>query len=296
MQLAKTWAAKQEYLVQKNGIVKRKFQPQNFEEILTRYLKEVTPRKRSPENEKTTIKALLRAKWMRLPLRDLSPSDIALYRDQRLEVVKPSTLHRQFCIFKHACRIASEEWEWESPYELFKGIKLPSIINNPIYRISNQTVAALLGSADKSRNVYIKDIIILSLETAMRRGELTALQWKDFDQDRKLLTVAQSKSGYPRTIPLTNKAMKVLNARKREGDRIFNASSNAVRLSFEKVRKRVGVKLRFHDLRHEAISRFFEKGLTIPEVQSISGHRKVSSLFLYIHINKERLDLFFQNN
>ena len=44
LQLAKIWAAKQEYLVQKNGIVKRKYQPQNFEEILTRYLKEVTPR------------------------------------------------------------------------------------------------------------------------------------------------------------------------------------------------------------------------------------------------------------
>tara|TARA_B100001248_G_scaffold255245_1_gene234710 strand:- start:212 stop:877 length:666 start_codon:yes stop_codon:yes gene_type:complete len=129
---------------------------------------------------------------MKLKLRDLSPSDLALYRDMRLESVKPSTLHRQFCILRHACRIASEEWEWESPYELFKGIRLPQIINKPVYRTSNQTVAALLASADRSRNDYIKDIIILALETGMRRGELTALKWKDFDQDRQLLTVAQS--------------------------------------------------------------------------------------------------------
>ena len=130
----------------------------------------------------------------------------------------------------------------------------------------------------------------------MRRGELTAVEWKDYDQDRKLLTVAQSKSGHPRIIPLTNTAMKVLNDRQRVGDRIFNASSNAVRLNFERVRNRAGFKLRFHDLRHEAISILFDKGLTIAEVQSISGHKKISSLFLYIHINKERLDLYFQNN
>ena len=45
LQLAKSWAAKQEYLVQQNSIVKRNYHPQNFEEILTRYLKEVTQRK-----------------------------------------------------------------------------------------------------------------------------------------------------------------------------------------------------------------------------------------------------------
>ena len=296
LHLAKSWAAKQEYLLQQNRITKRKYQPQNFAEILIRYLKEVTPRKRSPNNEKIIIKALLRAQWMKLPLKDLSPSDVALYRDQRLEVVKPSTLHRQFCVLKHACQIASKEWEWDSPWDLFKSIRLPRIINKPIYRISDETLGTLLTSAKHSSNNYLKDIIILAIETAMRRGELLALEWKDFDQDRRLLMVAQSKSGYPRTIPLTEKALSVLNSRKREGERIFNTSPNAVRLAFERVRLRAGVKIRFHDLRHEAISRLFDMKMSIAEVQSISGHKKISSLFLYIHISKERLDLYFKNN
>lgn len=41
--------------------------------------------------------------------------------------------------------------------------------------------------------------------------------------------------------------------------------------------------MRFHDLRHEAISRFFEMGLTVPEVARLSGHKTVSQLFRYAH-------------
>ena len=47
--------------------------------------------------------------------------------------------------------------------------------------------------------------------------------------------------------------------------------------------------LHFHDLRHEAISRFFEKGLTIPEVALISGHKDVRMLFRYTHLKANDL-------
>ena len=45
--------------------------------------------------------------------------------------------------------------------------------------------------------------------------------------------------------------------------------------------------LHFHDLRHEAISRFFEKGLSVPEVALISGHRDYRMLFRYTHLRAE---------
>ena len=54
--------------------------------------------------------------------------------------------------------------------------------------------------------------------------------------------------------------------------------------------KRSGIEnLHFHDLRHEAISRFFEKGLSIPEVSMISGHRDVRQLMRYTHLNLENI-------
>jgi integrase len=67
-------------------------------------------------------------------------------------------------------------------------------------------------------------------------------------------------------------------------------TGNAFRLVWERVKKRAGiVDLRFHDLRHEAISRFFEKGLTTPEVALISGHRDTRMLLRYSHAIRERV-------
>ena len=62
-------------------------------------------------------------------------------------------------------------------------------------------------------------------------------------------------------------------------------SANAVRLAWERLKNKGNIKdLHFHDLRHEAISRFFEKGLSIPEVALISGHKDVRMLFRYTHL------------
>ena len=65
-------------------------------------------------------------------------------------------------------------------------------------------------------------------------------------------------------------------------------SANAVRLAWDRLKKKGNIKdLHFHDLRHEAISRFFEKGLSIPEVALISGHKDVRMLFRYTHLKAE---------
>ena len=65
-------------------------------------------------------------------------------------------------------------------------------------------------------------------------------------------------------------------------------SPNAIRLAWERLKIKGNIKdLHFHDLRHEAISRFFEKGLSIPEVALISGHRDVRMLFRYTHLKAE---------
>ncbi len=71
---------------------------------------------------------------------------------------------------------------------------------------------------------------------------------------------------------------------------VFPVSPNALRLTWQRMQKATGIKdLHFHDLRHEAISRFFELGLTVPEVASISGHRDMRMLFRYAHANPDRI-------
>ena len=67
-------------------------------------------------------------------------------------------------------------------------------------------------------------------------------------------------------------------------------SANGFRLAWDRLRGRAGLSnLRFHDLRHEAISRFFELGLNIPEEVVISGHKDPRILFRYTHLRAESL-------
>ena len=71
-------------------------------------------------------------------------------------------------------------------------------------------------------------------------------------------------------------------------DHIFPLSANAARLAWERLKARQSIAdLRFHDLRHEAISRFFERGLSIAEVALISGHKDPRMLFRYTHLSAE---------
>ena len=95
-----------------------------------------------------------------------------------------------------------------------------------------------------------------------------------------------TKNGHSRWVPLSKKAILVLGQVPRTSNLVFPVSEVAVRQAWERLRKRSGLMdLNFHDLRHEAISRMFDKGLNVPEVASISGHRTASQLFRYVQVS-----------
>lgn len=78
---------------------------------------------------------------------------------------------------------------------------------------------------------------------------------------------------------------------KSSGDeRVFPITGSAVRAAFDRLRLQTPTQdLRFHDLRHEAISRLFEKGLNMIEVASISGHGELKMLKRYTHLRASEL-------
>ena len=131
----------------------------------------------------------------------------------------------------------------------------------------------------------------------MRRGELLGVRWRDVDIEASTLAIPLTKNGHARCIPLTRKAVAILSGRMTEdrnpADLVFPPSANAFRLAWERCKRRVAKTypaisdLRFHDLRHEAVSRFFEMGLSVPEVALISGHRDPRMLFRYTHLKAE---------
>ena len=133
-------------------------------------------------------------------------------------------------------------------------------------------------------------MILIAIETGLRQGELVKLMWSDVDLDSRLLKVRDTKNGEDRVVPMSNKALSILQSLPRLGATVFNASHSSLQNAWKRLIKRSSlIDLHFHDLRHEAISRFFEMGLNPMEVAAISGHKSMQVLKHYTHIKPEYL-------
>jgi len=120
------------------------------------------------------------------------------------------------------------------------------------------------------------------------------LQWSDINLERQLLHIPKTKNGCPRTIPLTPAATAILLSlgRTKETSFVFPITRSALAQCWRRLCRRAELKdVRFHDLRHEAISRFFELGLSLPEVALISGHKDHRMLMHYTHLRPELIVL-----
>lgn len=290
-------------------------------DLVRRYRDTVVPIKKSAETEVITLNAFLRDPICLKRLSEVNATDFASYRDRRLNVVKPATLKRQLNPIRHMFRHAREEWDIPVRSDLLGKVRFKNADNRRKRRLREGESELIVKSATAARNPIVISVVLFALQTAMRRGEILALRWCDIDLSRHSVTIVEAKNGYSRTIPLTPKASEILkemlklrdnktdthvggsgNSANEEGDGstniagnsddspVFQISGNALRLSWVRLCNRANlVDLHFHDLRHEAISRLFELGLTVPEVASISGHRDMTMLFRYAHADQGRL-------
>ena len=288
---AETWARSVEVMVDRREIPAdgRQLESLKLGDLVKRYRDEVTPRKRRSEIETIELNAFLRHRICFIPLSELRTADFASYRDERLAHVKPATVRRQLSPIRHLFRIARDEWALPIKENPLERLRIQGADQRRNRRLLPGELQRLLSESARTRNKFVKTLILIALETGMRQGEILRLVPSHLNLTRQVLRITESKNGYQREIPLTKNAIALLHPLLREdGRRIFPITATALKLAFKRLVRRAGITdLRFHDLRHEAISLFFEKGLTLPEVAMISGHRDQRMLFRYAHGNRE---------
>ena len=282
---AEIWARQVETAMCTGRVKPFVYSPRCLGEIIERYLDEVTPTKRGREVEELVLRAMLREPFTKIPLSSLGARHFAQYKRDRLKKVSPSTFRRQYGLLLAVLRLSEQEWQWEAPTSCATSITLPAAQKTVIERISSAQEARIFEAALKLKNPFMAPLISLAITSGLRRGELLSLRFTDWDRDMNLLTIREAKSGYPRHVPVFGKGRVALRSMwPSNQELIFPISPNAVRLNWNRLRAQAELPhIRFHDLRHEAISRLFEKGLSVPEVASISGHRTPSQLFRYAH-------------
>lgn len=260
-------------------------------ELLERYSSEVLPKKRSGVIEQFFVDRFLRHSIAALPLSRLSSTHVSQYRDERLQVVSGSTVHRELGVLRHVFEVARKDWGIPLKSNPVHGITMPSVGRPRERRVSEAELTSMHRACS---HPLLWQVITMALETGMRRGEIVRMRWEDIDWEVGTLHIPVTKNGHPRTIPLTGRALEVLrelhDTERPDDTAVFPMTGNAVRLAWVRLKEKAGVvDLRFHDLRHEAVSRFFEMGLSIPEVALISGHRDPRMLFRYTHLKAENV-------
>ena len=282
---------------------------------LERYLTEVTPKKKS-KGESWYVQA-----WMARPIAfmfmaSIRGKDLASeIRAMESEGKGANHIRLHLAVISHLFKVARREWGMESlenPADLVSNPKLPNGRNR---RLVDDEEKRLLAACADARNPWLRPVVIFAIETAMRSGELvetwgadpsgaldadgkrlrikisTGLLWGNVDLKKRTAHLPQTKNGEARTVPLSSRAVGILEALPSDPDeRVFGTTYEGTHQAFVRACKRASIEdLRFHDLRHEATSRLFEKGFNPMEVSAITGHKTLQMLKRYTHLRAEDL-------
>ncbi|HFD80997.1 MAG TPA: site-specific integrase [Gammaproteobacteria bacterium] len=219
-------------------------------------------------------------------------------------LVQDPTIHRDLDELGMAIRWAREHRGLEIAINPLPSAKKKLVVKNErSRRPSEEDLAAIYAYSDEN-SPELRVIVEVAIETAMRRSELANLRIHDINWEAGEIRVTRQKSDTTsggrklgREVPMTRRAEEVLRAYvgDRKRGRVFSLRPDSITQAFSRACIAGKIEdLTFHDLRHHAISKFFEEtSMSVTEVLLISGHASVRSLERYTDIRiqsvKEKL-------
>jgi len=273
---------------------------------LDRYLKEITPSKRLSTQHSEKVRAgLVQKRLGRYSLASLSPEIIAAFRDdRRAEGKSDSTVRLELALLGHLYTVAIKEWGLGLAYNPVASIRRPPPAAGRKRRLSRSEARRMLKACDAHSNPMLGWVVRIALYSCMRQGEILSLTREQVDLNRRIVRLSETKNGSERTVPLSRRAVKVFQqalahpVQAADTNLIFygepgkDGKRRPYRINkvWSMALTRAGISdLHFHDLRHEAVSRLVERGLSDQEVAAISGHRSMQMLKRYTHLRAEDL-------
>ncbi|MBI3529663.1 MAG: site-specific integrase [Betaproteobacteria bacterium] len=290
---ARRWIEDTKASIRLGNAVSTEVQRTTLREALERYLREITPGKKGARREQDRVKA-----WQGSPLAlhflsQLRSADFAKHRDQRRAQGRAeNTIRIELALISKLYKVASRDWGMEGLRNPIESLTMPGGSNKRERRLTPGEETALMTELIR-RGPYMEPLAALAIETAMRQGELLALAWGDINLPKRVARLRDTKNSEPRDVPLSNRALEILMGLPRPLENfspVFPLKQDDVIRTFKDACKIAGIEnLKFHDLRHEAASRLFEKNLNVMEVAAITGHKTLAMLKRYTHLRAEDL-------
>jgi integrase len=258
-------------------------------EALDRFESEYLPQLKHSDRYASRIAKLKRRPIAARILTQIKSHTIADFiRERQAEGVGPNTIRLDLALLSRLFNIARLGWNMENLSNPVLGVPRPRLPRGRERRFEPGEEERLLAAATPR----LRPIILFALETAMRREEISNLEWKHIDFNRKTAFSEDTKNGESRSVPLSPAALEILISMPRHiSGKVFNMSPEAITGAVYRICIKAHIDdFSLHDLRHEATSRLFENtDLDVMEIKMITGHKSLQMLSRYTHLNAHRL-------
>jgi integrase len=255
--------------------------------------------KKSSESEIGLIKILIK-RWGELKVDEISKIKVIELRDEMLAMGRSgSTINHYFNAISKIYQMLSGEWDLQITNPIFGLKRVPSSKGRTV-RVPAHIEDLLLTGCRKINTPLLASIIEFAIQTGMRRGEIMGLAWTDIDIENRKAYLDKTKNGEARQVPLTLRAIELLINLPKTDAKVFPMGFDCLRSQFKRLKNHIKQDwqgygenpfndLRFHDFRHEALSRLSDAGLNVIELSHISGHRTLGMLKRYTHPSHEAI-------
>ena len=308
---AEKWARSIENEMDRGVFVSRtEAENTTLSEALDRYEREVSVKKKGYSQEKYKLGTWRKSVFAPRVLASIRSTDLALWRDDLLATHAPASVNRLLIVLSHLFTIASKEWGMAGLVNPVMQIRRPRLPQGRDRRLLPGEEKRIL-SACETYGGDLADVVQFAVETGMRRAEIAGMTWDLVDLKKRTVTLLVTKNGDKRIVPLSSEAIRILSTLTRRIDgKVWGMEPNSISQAFARALTRARAvyekecegttgamkpdpsfltDLTFHDLRHEATSRFFEKGLNPMQVAAITGHKTLQMLKRYTHLKAEDL-------
>lgn len=259
--------------------------------LFDRYARQVSPSKDGARWEAIRLRAL--APSFPMAAAALDGAGMAEWRDARLRTVSAATVNRELNLISAVFTQAIKEWRVPLAANPVHAFRRPPQPNSRTRRVSDDERAAIIKELawDGLREPadireWIAWAFCLALETMMREGEILRLTWQHIYIGRQFCHLPKTKNGHPRDVPLSTRAVALLNmlTPRDAAARVVPVDAGTFGAYFREAVKGAGIEdLHFHDSRREALTRMAEKLPNIAELARASGHRGTRALMVYYH-------------
>lgn len=232
---AERWARAIEGEMDRGEFVSRTEAEQTtFGEIIQRYIETITPKKRGHVEETIRLKATLRHRIARMSMANLTPQALAEYRDDRLLSCKANTVIRDLAVMSSIINHARREWGIviQNPVEMIRKPAMPPGRDRVLSEAEENRLLHELAPTGR-RNPIMQPLVVVAIETAMRRGELLSLRWNHVHLERRVIFLPITKNGQSRYVPLSGRAVETIEKLpKSPDDRLFPINIAAMEAAF----------------------------------------------------------------